>query len=182
MHTKKKRITVFLMAALLLLLVDYLLKVREYNHLISASKSQEDTYTEWLSGTSIYFSMCNSPGYVVEGNEFVPKGKNGCEGVLLKSNESSVQLFVQNTQLKRFFVAPWHTNMKYAHEDLSYLIENRYDFIAGWEIEYDPDSGNNLRNDFDNKLEENALQFNQSLLEAKPFPGIFLDSASSNLD
>ena len=182
MQTNKKRITALIIAASVFLLVDYSLKVREYNHLISANKSYEDTFSSFSKDTEILFTQCTTPGYVVEGNEFVPKGRRGCEGVLRKSTESSVQLFVQDNQLKRFFVAPWHTNMKYAYEDLSTLIENTYEYVAGWEIEYDPDSGNNLRNDFDNKLVENALQFNQSLLEAKPFPGIFLDSASSNLE
>jgi hypothetical protein len=182
MHVSKKRVIVFLIAISLLLLIDYSLKVREYNNLISANKSHEDTYSSYSKDTEILFTQCTTPGYVVEGNEFVPKGRRGCEGILRKSTETSVQLFVQNNQLKRSFVAPWHTNMKYAYEDLSTLIENTYEYVAGWEIDYDPDTGNNLRNNFNNKLVENQSQYNQSLMEARPFPGIFLNSGTTDLE
>jgi hypothetical protein len=68
--------------------------------------------------------------------------------------------------------------MKYAYEDLSVLIYNQYEYISGWEFVTDPNSsGNNLKNDSSYKVSENMLQYNQSLAEAKPFPGLFLDSA-----
>jgi hypothetical protein len=167
--SKKKKITLVLISAALLLLVDYSLKVREYNHLILANESHEDTYMAWNDSTDIYVRNCTEPGYVSEGTEA------NCVKFISKSDEFAGQLFVQNNQLKRFFVAPWHVNMKYAYEDLSALAGNNYEFIAGWEIDYDPNgSGNNLQNIFDSKYMENALQYNQSLMEAKPFPGIFL--------
>ena len=168
MNAKKKTIILFLIALFILLLVDYSLKVREYNHLILANKIHEDTYSSWNEDTGILFSQCIKPGYS-------PEGRTVCADYISKSEESAGQLFVQNNQLKRFFVAPWHLKMRYAYEDLSAVIDNSYGFISGWEIEYDPNgSGQNLRNDFNYKFTETGLQYNQTLMEAKPFPGIFL--------
>ena len=169
---KGKKIGVALVVIVVLLLADYMLKVREYNHLISANKIHEDTYFAWSKDTDIYFRNCTAQGYVREDT------KENCEKFIEKSGESAGQLFVQNNQVERFFVAPWHTEMKYAYQDLATLIDDAYQSIGGWEMKYEGNGwGDNLRNNYNAKFRENALQYNQSLMEAKPFPGIFLDSA-----
>jgi hypothetical protein len=169
---KRNKIGIVFLVVISLLLFDYLLKVREYNHLVSADKKHNESFSSWSEETRTYRSNCTEQSYVTEEIE-----KN-CEEFISKSDTSAGQIYVQNNQLNRFFVAPWHREMKYAYKDLSALIENDYEFIAGWEIQYDKNGwGDNLRNNVNWKVTETSMQFYTSLTEAKPFPGIFLDSA-----
>jgi hypothetical protein len=170
MNKKKVFFGFILFSILTLVLIDYSLKVREYNNLVDSNKAYEKISQEWLDQTYIYFDNCLKPGYV-------PEGRADCVRVITKSDEFAGQLFLKRNDLDRYFVAPWHTTMKYAYEDLSTLIDYDYESISGWEIDYDPNgSGRNLKNVAldPGDYSERALQFNQSLADAKPALGFFL--------
>lgn len=170
MFASNKKFKAFLLVALLLL-IDYSLKVREYNNLVKAHNSWMISYQEWIDT----FNEDWLSNEINPSEGWTQDNIDGFERFLRNSDDTAVEIFLLNESVERNQVLPWHREMRHAYEDLSQHLENEYQTYKGFKLVNRSEGTPRIEWGGPDSLPEMIAQAKKSLNEAKPFLNLFLD-------
>ncbi len=165
---KSKKLFAIVAILILLMTIDYLAKVYEYNNLVKSHKSWNEEYKNW----QVSFNedlLANK----IQGS-WTDRNLEGFDRYLVKSRQTAEDVFLIKNEVDRYPKLPWHRSINYAYNDFSAQLENEYMFYKNARLENIQGIPTVILWDGDSP--ELAEQSQLSLLEAKPFPGFFINA------
>jgi hypothetical protein len=169
MRTSRNKVAGFLVVISLLLLVDYSLKVMEFNNLVANVSRFNQIDNENIAS----FEKDYVPNIIK--SSWTDSQVAGLQRYVAKSSEDSVSAYVLITEIKRTRIMPWHQDLTFAKEDLLGVVTQEYEFYDSVKMGDEEGVPTVLWMENYGGTEKRTL-FSASWEKAKPFPNLFLDS------